>query len=143
MFNIWSNFTIIQGLGSCSSYFIYFGNVKGYNKGIHYFSVRKCNAACYKGIGVTRVCSKELIQGKNCDYWDTNGEKIYYHDKWQNKMIMTVKLDCDKRKVTFYQDNVFVDTKDITPKVKYYFAICICANVTHYQSVPTRVNLLQ
>ena len=127
---------------TCWGWFVYgkFNkNGTGYNRGITYWSIRrnKGSNGCYRSIGVTSIMNKSWIENYT-DQWRHEGYFSYlegYPRYWKTGETATVKLDCNKWKVTYFIDNVQVKQDDIPSNRTYYFAVSICVNKKEYQIV--------
>ena len=131
----------------CHGYFVYADlgqfNDMGLNNGIHVWSVKMLHrvnygAECFASIGVTTEKNDKLINEWNHDgncgiHWNpkaVNDESIssFYQgcNKWNFEEIVTVRLNCNDWKVTYYVDKKILKTDRIKPERSYYFAMLLC-----------------
>ena len=103
----------------------------GYKDGVRWLSIKYENTGCTNGFGVTNKSDKiyraermfpELIgleQDKDTAIWF----------RQHNGSVISIKLDCDTRQVTFYNDySRKICKKPIYPNEAYWFSVsyCIC-----------------
>ena len=141
LFDVSPNGLIIKGKNdeNCSGYTVYpafdgkNGDYsKGFNQGIHYFSVRynnnknSSNTICFRGIGFLtkdRLIShidKVTPKFRNA-YWDPCSH-------WDPQQIITVKLNCIEWTITYYSDLKQIYHGDIEKNETYYYAAETCAS---------------
>eukprot|EP01084_Bolivina_argentea_P272563 464107_1 len=117
---------------SCSGYIIYSAClvVNGYNKGIHYWSIKLMNSpGCYHNIGV--IANIRNIESCNNQWGYIEKFKSYANGvdvSWLNENIITVKLNCDKGIVEYYknEDVNCIQRDKINNKQSYFFALYSC-----------------
>ena len=135
---------------SCYGHIIYadLGNLhenkNGLNQGIHYWSVKNLNTmppSCFKSIGVTTQKSDDIIDKEQYGHWIAGGINSFYRgcSNWKSNHIITVRLNCDKWDVTYYDDDKEIKREYISAKKSYYFAMLCCCTPTYcqYQIVET------
>ena len=131
----------------------------GYNKGIHFWSVKCIKAYHYASKVVNRDRREAYIGIKNekkklwiYERWTTPHKGgIFYHLKedlarkyWKlPNNIITVKLDCYNWTITYFQGIQVIQKNHIKPKESYYFVLQMHPHTdTHFCVVPTPNSLL-
>lgn len=146
-FKLSENNTILEGDNStCGGRFAYGEfdlNGNGYTHGIQYWSVQtqRIHIGCYCSIGVTTKKNKHWIENNfDSGHWPTMAKPIYFYNvhsnnKWKKGDIMTVKLDCNQCKVTYFKNKIKQEEYDIPPNQMYYFALSACVTCNTFRVV--------
>ena len=127
---------------------------KGFNAGVHYLSVKNVrdeHVHCFKNVGVMAKRDRSITnEAKGWGNWTQTaaltdktlsfyGTFSHYGGKsrWKYGDIVTVKLDCDEWKVTYYHDHKRVQMDQIKPNKSYHFVINCCENprYSHFEIV--------
>ena len=151
---------IIEGgdpvIRDCNGRFVYADlgqySQTGLNKGVHFWSVKAIfdtrQTACFASIGVTTEKNNDWINnwahdGGELYYWFPNKHNNNSHHhaggKWRKDQIITVRLDCEKWNVIYYDGDKKIKTEDIESNQSYHFALMLCCRsaFTKYQIVET------
>ena len=174
IFKVSENRMSIKGTNDCGGYLVFADlsddNENGINTGVHYWSIKllmtryyqqnqdvllECmdeNEWCWKSIGVTSFkpaaavkCSVDgWLHGTYGSYSYLNGFNEY---EWHFDDTITVKLDCDKWKVSYFvNDNVTpLKIENINANWYYYIAAAFCGHEdeTYAKIVDTPLVLMQ
>ena len=108
---------------SCEGYLVFadmFGNDNGYNKGIHYWSVKRNNCvSCYRYIGIISAKDTKWIDLNHkgiVSVFNTDNIFVYLYPKtsaiWKEDNIVTIELDCNNWTLSFWQHQPRVDDKE-------------------------------
>lgn len=149
----------IRGSGdrNCSGYMIFLELLfpDGYNKGIHYLSIKLIGkdgitGYCYHNIGVLTERNPELLSmftafwpentamsGSNSSCLLEGGSGFntgqYDYDViWPKDTVITIKLDCDNGTIEYYQNDKFYRKDVIAKDLSYHFALNSCAMTDNY-----------
>ena len=137
----------------CDGYTIYADlydkSETGFNRGIHYWSIKALpleyspeyrTSPCYRNIGITTARNEKIVSSMSDEFvghWTNDhvvsGYHYYYdgcadEDGWGNDEIITVKMDCDDWKVSYYKELVLKRTETIEPYQYYFFALSCCVD---------------
>eukprot|EP00483_Globobulimina_turgida_P008426 UN08443 len=102
----------------------------GYNKGIHIWSVKRIAtvAKCFRSIGVT---TNKQTEHEHIKYWNNVGINDYWDGKgngWNTDSTVTVILDCNAWKISYFKEKEKIKENIITANQNYYFALCSCGS---------------
>ena len=150
-------FSFYSDLHQCEANIIYADLMNydnsGLNQGVHFWSVKAifdkgAKVTCYGSIGVTTEKNYKTINDTYRSYsnWIGKGYNSHYSGvgEWKRHHILTVKLDCNKHTVTYYDNNKPIQRDDTAPNKSYYFAMICCNNSrgSKYEIVDTPKELL-
>ena len=154
--------TILKGNNnSCDGYMIYAdlgkNNDIGLKEGVHFWTIKSlfCHekdawnefADCYCSIGVTTEKNKEIINENQGGVEVGNNEYVtwiferginsyldisYHHN---DAITITIKLDCNEWKVTYYANTEKVKQDQIEPNKYYYLAMYCCDQLSSTQLI--------
>lgn len=138
------------GMG-CSGYTVFPESllITGYNKGIHYWSVKLLGdinetGYCYHSIGIIANERDKELCNKRTGHWAITGRQQPltqiswfdgYTNGWNRKDIITIKLDCDKGITEYWKNDKKVKKDEIDTTKSYYFAMNTCCIPAHYFKV--------
>ena len=157
IFEVNQDRTVLKGITDCNGYLIYadisqYSNT-GLDKGVHVWSIKSLgidSGCCYISIGVTTEKNDLLINdwdhdGLAMSDWPVAGYHSHYAgaddmgDKvgWKRDEVVTMKLDCDQSRVTYYRDKEEIKSDKIEPNQSYYPAVLCCGHIeqTHLQII--------
>ena len=123
----------------------------GYNKGIHYFSIKlKQHRSCTHYVGITM--EKDTASSHSSKWFhldDDDGKNVkkqylFPSYNWKGNDIVTTKLDCDNWNVTYFVDNVQAKQEKIRENQCYFLILRICVrDHSKFEIIPTNVNALK
>lgn len=132
-------------------------NDTGFDRGVYFWSLQSnVGYTCFFSIGVTTIKNDKIVNlildrfiddidmGRNREI--TKGYHYYYelYHRLEDE-IVTVKLDCNDWKVSYYRNEALMKSEDIEPNQLYFLAISLCGQQgnTHLKVVETPKILLR
>eukprot|EP01084_Bolivina_argentea_P183795 317104_1 len=163
------NNTVLTGKGSCGGFMIYADISmcnKGYNKGIHAWSVVALStdytttksldanyattnafSECFQSIGITSTYDDKC--NYNSGHWrclNSSASDSFFQGhrgNWKHNEIITVVLNCNNWSVTYYKGIEERHKDHLSPNLSYYFALSCCGNAwwTKVQTVDVPLHI--
>ena len=129
---------------SCSGYMVYADGAsgeEGISSGIHMWSLQSLSdrsGNCYQSIGVTQIKPSDPKVKERSSHWNSHGGGSHFqgYTNWTKNDVITIRLDCEQWKVTYFRGTKEYQTDKIKEGIYYLvLSLCCAKGMVHLQAV--------